>query len=310
MVTPAAPIYSRATIRRLIDQYGMHPQKRWGQNFLIDLNSARKIINALPKTRDGVVWEIGPGFGALTELLYSRAQKLALFEIDHALIRYLTQRWSGEIQVIDKQPTAGARAKRGVNTRFCLVVGDALETLPRALTQNGSIDALIGNLPYRNAARLLICCARSVSPPHTIIVTVQQEVAERIMATHGRNYSSFSIMMQLVYEVQDHWRVPRTVFYPTPNIESTCLQLSRRSTKNSREQSITVAMVEPLVRAAFQSRRATLHKNILRSPRYRDAYQRLQASTAHSAWLAQICRARAEQLTPAEFVKLAEALRE
>lgn len=307
MVTPTASIYSRATIRRLIDQYGMHPQKRWGQNFLVDLNSARKIVDALPKTGDGVVWEVGPGFGALTELLYSRAQKLTLFEIDHALIRYLTQRWSGGVQVIDTNPTEGAG--RG-DARLCLVAGDALKTLPRALAQNDCIDALIGNLPYRNAARLLICCARSVSPPRTVIVTVQQEVAERIMATNGRDYSSFSVMMQLVYEVRGYWRVPRTVFYPTPNVESTCLQLSRRTTRNEREEAVTVTMVEPLVRAAFQSRRATLHKNILRSPRYCDAYRRLQHNTAHAAWLAQICRARAEQLTPTEFVKLAEVLGE
>lgn len=361
----ATTIYSRSVLRELIETYGIHPQKRWGQNFLADRNSALKIVNALPQTEDSVVWEIGPGFGALTELIYERYRRVVLFEIDRALISYLRTRWPQVSFIASEQSVADVPPLLSPQARLTLVGGDACHTLSAALAHNAPPDIVLGNLPYSAAARLMLCCVRSPTPPRILIVTVQKEIADRVSAHAGKNYSSFSALMQLVYRLQHRWTVSRAVFHPTPHVESTCVQLIRNdaiapsSTGCTPTSAITsppsasgaappvtmcysaaqVALVEPLLRASFQSRRAMLHKNLCISPRYRRAYQQLRewggvipadqhlpdgsavaddasatvdggaSASAIGEPLEQLVRRRAEQLAPYQFVQLAELLR-
>lgn len=354
-------IYSHAAIRKLINTYGMYPQKRWGQNFLIDRNSALKIVNALPQADDSVVWEIGPGFGALTELICERYRRVVLFEIDRALISYLCARWPQLSLIARERSATSAPLHLAPAERLTLVSGNALDTLPAALACNPPPDIVLGNLPYSIAAPLLLCFVRSSAPPRILTATIQQEMAQRISTRAGRNYSSFSALMQLVYRLQHRWTVSRAVFHPTPNVESTCVRLIRNDAAadlpvsnapapattlsppaNGTEPAVgdatacasaaQIALVEPLLRAAFQSRRATLHKNMRISPRYCEAYQQLREwdregtlyqhlrsgeSVADSAPVAvlgssgsleELMRGRAEQFAPYQFVQLAELL--
>ena len=166
-----------------MEQYRISPQKRWGQNFLIDRNHALKIVNALAAddrsaggrvadtratvtpygqpSRDGnTVWEVGSGFGALTELLFELYGQLTLFEIDFGLIGYLKQRWPS-LQPIDSDSPAALRLANNGDAPSYLVSGDAVSMLPRLLAHNRAPNIVVGNLPYRCAAQLLLCCALS-----------------------------------------------------------------------------------------------------------------------------------------------------
>lgn len=291
-------IYSPSVVRSLLQQYGMHPQKRWGQNFLIDRNNACKIVDALPA--GATVWEIGPGFGALTLLLFRRYARVVLFEIDYGMVAYLTQRWDALHRVSYSHGTSGVLPDNDA----CLVVGNALTTLPRALANNRPPDVLMGNLPYRTAAQILACCVQSSAAPNIIAVTVQREVAERMATEVGTRSSSFSVLMRLIYTVRICWTIPRTAFYPAPHVDSVFVWLTKRNDAAA----VDVAAVQPLIRCAFQSRRATLHKNLMHAPQYRDAYQRLRSSAPSSSLIHRIHRQRAEQILPEEFTELARLL--
>ena len=89
--------------------------------------------------------------------------------------------------------------------------------IPILCANNHTPNILVGNLPYNSAARLLMLCTQRNIAPNIIATMVQKEIAERVLSAPGsKNYSSFSILMQLTYEHNAHWNVPRTVFYPSP----------------------------------------------------------------------------------------------
>ena len=135
---------------------------------------------------------------------------------------------------------------------------------------------------------------------------VQREIADRMAATAGRNYSSFSVLMQLAYSIDRRWVVPRTVFYPIPNVDSVFLLLRRADDADSR----AVAAVEPLVRCAFHSRRATMHKNLEHSDRYRARYRQLVDASADDSLICRVRKWRAEQIAAQQFLELARLLGE
>jgi len=291
--------YSRADLIALMDRYQITPKKRWGQNFLIDRNSALKIINALPLQNAPRVWEVGAGFGALTELLYEHNLCSVLFEIDRGIIAYLLARWGSLIPVSDY------RGEVYINGSSYLMCGDALKILPQILEYNRPPDILLGNLPYSVAAKLLFKCACHANAPPLMAVMTQREIAERIVAKAGsRDYSSFSVLMHLTYCVEKKWHIPHTVFYPAPKVESTFLLLKRKSDVPHH----LLHAVEMVVRSAFRSRRATLHKNFMQDIRYRARYQRALSREDGKKIIMPLRQARAEALAPDVFVALTRLL--
>jgi len=288
--------YSRADLITLMHRYHIAPKKRWGQNFLIDRNSALKIINALPLQRSTRVWEVGAGFGALTELLYERNLSPVLFEIDRGIIAYLLARWSSLIPISDY------RAEVSINDSSYLMCGDALKILPHLLDNNTAPDILLGNLPYSVAAKLLLKCACHANAPPLIAIMIQREIAERITAQpSSKDYSSFSVLMHLTYYVEKKWQIPHTVFYPVPKVESTFLLLKRKRDVPH----CLLHAVEMVVRVAFRSRRATLHKNFMQDIHYRARYQRALSCEDGKDIIMPLQQARAETLAPDIFVDLA-----
>jgi 16S rRNA (adenine1518-N6/adenine1519-N6)-dimethyltransferase len=167
---------------------------------------ATVIAHALPKSTNEPVQEIGPGLGALTRALLTIGHSVEAFEIDQGLIQWLQEEFKNE-------------------SRFHLVEGDALKTL----SQHPPRSVVCGNLPYSISTPLLVQLALRPTPPQTIVVTLQKEVADRYAALpRTPDYGAVTVLLQSVFTIEKIRQLPPEVFYPRPQIDSTVLRLVRR----------------------------------------------------------------------------------
>ncbi|TVR02461.1 MAG: ribosomal RNA small subunit methyltransferase A [Spirochaetaceae bacterium] len=184
------------------------PKKRWGQNFLVDGNVRRAIVALVDRRQDDRLWEVGPGLGALTELLLA-AGPVTAFEIDWGLIAYLRTAFATD--------------------PLTIVAGDAVQTLREAAHTEGAPDVVVGNLPYRSAAPILSALFELSRPPRRIVATVQKEMADRLVAPVGtRQYSAFTVAAAAVYRVHRPFDVRPACFYPVPEVVSSVVVMDQR----------------------------------------------------------------------------------
>ncbi len=199
-------------IRRLLDERGFRPLARFGQNFLHDQNLARAIVlEAVAELYPaGPVLEVGPGLGALTELVLEAGLEITALEIDRGLAAILRERLGG-------------------NPAFRLVEGDALETLADpAFRAEARPRLFLGNLPYNISTPLLVAVLALPHPPERIVLTLQKEVAERLAARPGTPaYGGLSVQIQCGYAVRLVRTLPPSVFYPVPEVDSAVVRLDR-----------------------------------------------------------------------------------
>ncbi len=232
---------SPADIRRTLAGLGVTLKKRWGQNFLVNRGVRDKILELIDPRPSEAVWEIGPGLGCLTAELVGRCRLLVAFEIDHGLLRFLSQSFTGRDD-------------------FVLEAGDAVERWGRAVERYGVPDKVVGNLPYSAASALIGSFAESGFYPGRMVFTVQRELAARMTAAPGgKNYSSFSALCQHVYQVGEQFSVRPGSFYPAPQVHSAVVMLEPRGRRETPEAR---ALFHSLVQAAFRSRRKTLWNNL------------------------------------------------
>nr|WP_277999053.1 16S rRNA (adenine(1518)-N(6)/adenine(1519)-N(6))-dimethyltransferase RsmA [Moorella sulfitireducens] len=224
----------------------MVPRKSRGQNFLVDSNIVRKIAVAAGLGPDDIVIEIGPGLGALTQELLKQAGMVIAVEIDGDLISAL------EENLKDKD-----------NLR--LVAGDALkinfdELVARYKGEEGGrlpTYKLVANLPYYITTPLLMHLLTGKFNITESVLMVQAEVGYRMLALPGsKDYGALSVAVQYYTEPAIIFKVPRTVFYPRPEVDSLVVKLTRRT-----DPPVQVEDEEfffRVVRAAFNQRRKTL----------------------------------------------------
>jgi 16S rRNA (adenine1518-N6/adenine1519-N6)-dimethyltransferase len=222
-------------------------RKKYGQNFLVNSRARQKLLDALDIRPNDEVWEIGPGLGAMTTGLLERGAKLTAFEIDPAFGTIL-----GELF--------------GDNDHFRLVKGDVFKTWPAeaAAYKAGSVrDAggercLLGNLPYNIAASILADFIEKGLFFRRCVVTVQREVARRMLAKPGSpDYSSFTVLMASAYTVTPLAVLKGSSFYPVPRVDSQGVKLEIRS-----EHAPWPPLFHGLVRSLFSSRRKTIKNNL------------------------------------------------
>jgi 16S rRNA (adenine1518-N6/adenine1519-N6)-dimethyltransferase len=251
-------------------------QRRLGQNFLADPNLLDAIVTDAGVGADDVVLEVGGGEGALSERLAPRVARLHVIELDQRL----------------REPLAELIA---AHPNIDLVWGDALRLDLGALDPPPT--ALVSNLPYSIATPLILRAIEALPSLRSLTVLVQREIADRLRAAPGtREYGAPSVLAQLACEVELVRAIDRAVFVPRPRVDSALLRMRRRG-------AVAPAGVRRLVRAAFAHRRKALAGSlelagVAPRDRSRTALERLGLPPA----------ARAEALTPAEFVALAEEL--
>lgn len=275
---------SKNEIRRYLDLRELGLKKRFGQNFLINQNARSLLVDSLTCTKDDIIWEIGPGLGALTSHLIDEARTVVAFEVDHGFIRALHELFTSV-------------------ENLQIVAGDFLDTWQEARLRFGEPDKIVGNLPYNSASSILVALAVGGCLSDCVVCTVQKELANRMTAKPGaRDYSSFSIFIQTTWRVTRIGELNPGSFYPQPRIVSSVLKLEPAVELNIENKSFFFE----IVRASFQNRRKTL-RNILTSQ-----YQVLKKNPAY---LTDILEeegfgpdVRPEKLTPDNFILLANRL--
>ena len=250
------------------------PRKSLGQNFLQDGNIIRKIVGSLSVKPDDVVVEIGPGRGALTELIIPQAKETHLIEFDRDLVAYWLSRDDSGLEVHES---------------------DVLQFDFSQLTTKSSIK-VIGNLPYNISSPVLFHLLNYAERIETQVVMLQKEVVDRIAAEPGnKQYGRLSVMLQYRYEVENLFVVPPTAFFPKPKVDSAVARLTPR--KKIEPVAEKLEDLSHLVKLAFSQRRKTL-RNTLKSV--------LDSSQIESVGIDP--SARAETLSVQDFVALANLL--
>jgi len=232
--------------REIIARYGFTFRKALGQNFLVDANVLRKIVEAAELGPSKGALEIGPGIGALTEQLAMAAGKVAAIELDHRLVPILEE-LLGPYGNVD------------------IVHGDALKLDLKKLIAERFAGftrvSVVANLPYYVTTPILMKLLEDRLPLEHIVVMVQKEVAERMTAPPGgKEYGSLSVAVRYFAEPEIVCAVPRTVFVPPPNVDSAVVRLKLRG--RPPVDVADEAMFFRVVHAAFAQRRKTLANNL------------------------------------------------
>lgn len=278
----AASLISPPSVRALLDAWGVRPRRTWGQNFLIDGNIRRIVIEAAEVRSGNRVLEVGPGLGVLTEALLEAGARVTAVEKDPLLCRHL-------------------RARFGSADAFELIEGDALDQW--RLWAGPVFDRLVSNLPYAVGSRVLVEAFLAERPPSRMVVTVQKEVAERLAAPEGsKDYGLLSVAARLRYAVRTVKRVGPRCFWPPPTIDSAVVALCLRDDAPDVE---AVRRTHQLAKQAFAQRRKQLVA--IFAPAGRDARAPVEQ------WLAQAGRhphERPEVIDPDGWLRLATAMGE
>lgn len=238
----ATPVRTRA----ILEKYGFSFKKSLGQNFLIDTNILRRIVDHAELTEDSAAIEIGPGIGALTEQLARRSKKVVAFEIDQRLLPILKE-------TLAPYP----------NTT--ILHDDILKADVRGMVEKelqGIDDIMVvANLPYYVTTPIIMKLLEEKLPIRGIVCMLQKEVADRISARPGtKDYGSLSIAIQYYTEAEIVMIVPKTVFIPQPNVDSAVIRLTRR--EKPAVSVISEDFFFKLIKASFAQRRKTLLNNL------------------------------------------------
>jgi len=228
-----------AEIHRLLADLGVRPTRTLGQNFVHDANTVRRIVRAAAVEPDDVVVEVGPGLGSLTLALLPHVAHVHAVEIDPPLAARLSQ------TVSEYAPSCASRLT--VHNRDALKVSaDEFDPAP---------TALVANLPYNVAVPVVLHLLADLPGLRHGLVMVQKEVADRLTAPPGSKvYGVPSVKLAWYAHSRQAGRVPASVFWPVPNVESGLVSFSRRPPPAAAGRDAVFAVID----AAFAQRRKML----------------------------------------------------
>ncbi|MDO4541579.1 MAG: 16S rRNA (adenine(1518)-N(6)/adenine(1519)-N(6))-dimethyltransferase RsmA [Bacillota bacterium] len=231
-------------INVLANKYGFHFRKNLGQNFLINESILDDIVATADLTKDIPALEIGPGMGFLTEKLADAAGFVTAVEIDPQLVALLRDLYKDEENIIIRQDDA-------LKLNFAAV---AAETAEHGVTGEFKI---VANLPYYITTPLLFHFLDNSPYWSEMVLMVQKEVADRIVAAAGsKDYGVLTLMVAYDAEAEKVLTVPASSFRPRPNVDSAVIRLTKRAAPpcEVRDKSLFKAVVK----AGFGQRRKTL----------------------------------------------------
>ena len=233
------------SVHRVLRKWNVRPDKALGQNFLVDPTILERIATAARLTPEDVVLEIGAGTGALTKLLARDAGRVVALELDSRLI-----------------PVLESELSEFHNVR--VIQGDILTLDPRALIDEtwdpseGSLPPykVVANLPYYITSAVLRHLLEADRKPELMVITVQREVAERIVAEPG-DMSVLAVSVQFYGDPELLFRIKPGSFYPSPDVESAVLRVDVHPEPPLPADEIETFFT--VVRAGFSQRRKQLH---------------------------------------------------
>lgn len=248
-----------------------HPfRKKWGQNFLADRNLLDKIVRTIDPKKSDSILEIGPGEGALTELIYPIVKEMVAIEIDPMLIEHLKNRES----------------LKGLNIVHGDVLLQDIENLPV-----NNLVRVIGNIPYNITSPIIFWLIEQLHFWDDAFIMMQKEVAERLSAVVGtKAYGRFTVVTGAYLNMEYCFTIPPDVFIPKPKVDSAIIRFTKK--ENPLISDEKYMRFNKLVSAAFSQRRKML-RNTLKGW---DIHQDLQEQINFNR--------RPETLTIEEFVTL------
>ncbi|HEX9105332.1 MAG TPA: 16S rRNA (adenine(1518)-N(6)/adenine(1519)-N(6))-dimethyltransferase RsmA [Polyangia bacterium] len=264
----------------LISKYGLRAKKSWGQNFLVDERAYREIVHACAAGDGDWVVEIGAGLGTLTARLAATGAHVVAIERERDMIEVL-------------------RAEHGGDARIELVEANALTVDYAAIAARaGRPPVVVGNLPYQIASPILFRLMETRARLARIVVMLQKEMADRIVAPPGEKaYGALSVMVRLYGEPKLVCRVRAGGFVPAPRVDSAVLRI----VPHAAPLDVDHDRFSQVVHAAFGQRRKTL-RNALSAAFDAGAVDRALAAAAIDG------KRRGETLSVAEFATLTRAL--
>ena len=266
-----------AEVRDLLATHGIAPHKAFGQNFVIDANTVRKVVRDAGVEAGDRVVEIGPGLGSLTLALREAGASIVAIEIDAGMVRALT-------------------AVVGEDPEVQIVHADAMDVDMTALL-DGRPARLVANLPYNAATPLLMHALRSRAFT-SMLLMVQREAGERWTAAVGDPlYSGVSVKVAALARARIAARVSRRAFYPVPNVDSVTVAVEPLA-----DWPADVEWLFTLVDAGFRQRRKRLRNSLSQAGVAAPAVEDALVATGLDAG------ARAEELDVAQWQRLAAAL--
>jgi 16S rRNA (adenine1518-N6/adenine1519-N6)-dimethyltransferase len=267
-------------VQAVLEKYGLRAKKSWGQNFLVDERAYREIVDACAIGDGDWTVEIGAGLGTLTERLAAAGAHVVAIERERDMLEVL-------------------RNDLGGNTRIEVVEANALTFDYAAVAARaGRAPIVVGNLPYQIASPILFRLLESPGAWARIVVMLQKEMADRIVAPPGeKEYGALSVMVRFYGAPKLVYRVRAGGFVPAPRVDSAVLRIVPHATRLS----VDARAFSRVVHAAFGQRRKTL-RNALSAAFSPEQIDRALAAAAIDG------QRRGETLDVAEFAKLTEAL--
>ena len=232
----------------IIREYAVRPKKSLGQSFLIDRKIAEKIASAVVEIEDRTVVEIGAGTGSLTRSLLGSGIRVLAVELDRSLCELLADRFSHD-------------------EKLEVIEDDFLNVNLGKIAKEEDLDSLVivGNVPYSITSPLLAKLVNDRAVVRNALLMVQKEVAQRLIASPGtRDYGALTVGTGLYAETKALFGVKRTSFFPTPEVDSTVVELHIE--KAPRVSLADEKIFELVKTAAFQQRRKMLRSSICSIP--------------------------------------------
>jgi 16S rRNA (adenine1518-N6/adenine1519-N6)-dimethyltransferase len=272
-------------IKKILADHGIALKKRFGQNFLINRCAREKIIELLEAGQNSLVWEIGPGLGAMTKQLLAVSGRLFVFEIDRGLIRILNGLY-------------------GKEEKLLIIEGDAVANIASAAARYGMPDRVLGNLPYSSASQIIAAFIEAGMRPEKMVMMVQKELALRMTASPGtKSYSSFSLLCQSAFEMKLESELKGGNFYPPPEVVSAIVSfVPGKDSLDGEERKV----FSKLIRVLFGSRRKTIRNNLQQADQFSDEQKELIVGLLQDTEFTP--QARAEELPLSVYISISISL--
>lgn len=275
--------------REILNKYGLTAKKKFGQNFLIDDNILDEISASACINDDELIIEIGPGLGNLTSYLLKKSRYVLLVEIDNNMIEILNDRFKE-------------------NTNYSLINEDILKVdldekiskIEEELGFSFKRVKVVANLPYYITTPILFKLLQDSKRVDEIVVMVQKEVADRMVASpKSKDYGILSVMIKYLADAEIIIKVPKEAFIPSPNVTSAVIKL----VKNKKYECDDEEKLFELIHHAFAQRRKKMINSLesskflnLDKERIKDAFNKVNLNE----------NVRAEELSIEEFILLSK----
>ncbi len=268
----------------ILNRNGIFAKKKFGQNFLIDSNIVMKIVKTANITKETNVIEIGPGIGAMTEILAKEAGKVLCFEIDEDMVNILNEEIKNDNVKI-------------VNKDFLKV---DLDEEMRYFIEPKNI-VVVSNLPYYITTPIIFKLLEYSKNIEKMVFMVQKEVSERLTAKPGsKEYGSLSVLIELNGTMKKEFNVSRNCFYPVPNVDSEIVSMEINKNDSALKND---PIFGKFIQNIFEMKRKTLANNICKKTNFsRDDLNKILQELGLSELV------RAESLSLNQISKIYEAL--